>query len=263
MQKVRCRDVSGLFGWLVISKDRKYFDSGDYALSKAGVTPQSTVGTAIPNPEKWAFCWEVYRHDETLSGSLVYLMPHLVSPLVTRFHPFLPLLLAPSTEKVVFLRWTSSSLRPRPRKGIRRMSKTKWRSLNLRRQKRPPGQQLEESKKSEWRRRKSMTSIRLSNFLFFWFHCVWLVTSIKQNRFNNHLNANHSYSDYCSNSIWLRLAIWPYFRAMLFSSLSDRLWSLIAPGLDVEWVLWLSSRFWCSQVVFSWYLMICVCTTVP
>jgi len=32
-------------------KDRKYFDSGDYALSKAGRAPQSTVGTAIPNPE--------------------------------------------------------------------------------------------------------------------------------------------------------------------------------------------------------------------
>ncbi|KAF5345532.1 hypothetical protein D9758_011996 [Tetrapyrgos nigripes] len=34
-----------------MQKDRKYFDSGDYALSKAGVTPQNTVGTAIPNPE--------------------------------------------------------------------------------------------------------------------------------------------------------------------------------------------------------------------
>ncbi|KAG2153031.1 camp-regulated phosphoprotein/endosulfine conserved region-domain-containing protein [Suillus bovinus] len=31
--------------------DRKYFDSGDYALSKAGVAPQNTVGTAIPNPD--------------------------------------------------------------------------------------------------------------------------------------------------------------------------------------------------------------------
>lgn len=36
---------------LKMQKDRKYFDSGDYALSKAGVAPQSTVGTAIPNPE--------------------------------------------------------------------------------------------------------------------------------------------------------------------------------------------------------------------
>lgn len=34
------------------TQDRKYFDSGDYALSKAGVAPQNTVGTAIPNPEK-------------------------------------------------------------------------------------------------------------------------------------------------------------------------------------------------------------------
>ncbi|TFK74751.1 hypothetical protein BDN72DRAFT_892774 [Pluteus cervinus] len=34
-----------------MQKERKYFDSGDYALSKAGVAPQSNVGTAIPNPE--------------------------------------------------------------------------------------------------------------------------------------------------------------------------------------------------------------------
>ena len=33
-------------------QDRKYFDSGDYALSKAGKAPQNTVGTAIPSPEK-------------------------------------------------------------------------------------------------------------------------------------------------------------------------------------------------------------------
>ncbi|KAF8798877.1 Endosulfine-domain-containing protein [Phlegmacium glaucopus] len=32
-------------------QERKYFDSGDYALSKAGRAPQSIVGTAIPNPE--------------------------------------------------------------------------------------------------------------------------------------------------------------------------------------------------------------------
>jgi len=32
-------------------KDRKFFDSGDYALSKAGKAPRETVGTAIPNPE--------------------------------------------------------------------------------------------------------------------------------------------------------------------------------------------------------------------
>ncbi|TDL17711.1 Endosulfine-domain-containing protein [Rickenella mellea] len=34
-----------------MQKDRKYFDSGDYALSKAGVAPKETVGTAIPNPQ--------------------------------------------------------------------------------------------------------------------------------------------------------------------------------------------------------------------
>lgn len=34
-----------------MQKDRKYFDSGDYALSKAGKADQSSVGTAIPNPE--------------------------------------------------------------------------------------------------------------------------------------------------------------------------------------------------------------------
>jgi len=34
-----------------MQRERKYFDSGDYALSKAGVASQSTVGTAIPNPD--------------------------------------------------------------------------------------------------------------------------------------------------------------------------------------------------------------------
>ncbi|KAL4072020.1 camp-regulated phosphoprotein/endosulfine conserved region-domain-containing protein [Scleroderma citrinum] len=34
-----------------MQKDRKYFDSGDYALSKAGKAPQTAVGTAIPSPE--------------------------------------------------------------------------------------------------------------------------------------------------------------------------------------------------------------------
>ncbi|OSD07157.1 Endosulfine-domain-containing protein [Trametes coccinea BRFM310] len=34
-----------------MQKERKYFDSGDYALSKAGKAPQNTVGTAIPSPE--------------------------------------------------------------------------------------------------------------------------------------------------------------------------------------------------------------------
>lgn len=34
-----------------LKQERKYFDSGDYALSKAGKAPQQSVGTAIPNPE--------------------------------------------------------------------------------------------------------------------------------------------------------------------------------------------------------------------
>ncbi|KAH9854748.1 Endosulfine-domain-containing protein [Lenzites betulinus] len=34
-----------------MQKERKFFDSGDYALSKAGKAPQNTVGTAIPSPE--------------------------------------------------------------------------------------------------------------------------------------------------------------------------------------------------------------------
>jgi hypothetical protein len=34
-----------------VQKDRKFFDSGDYAMSKAGKAPQNSVGTAIPNPE--------------------------------------------------------------------------------------------------------------------------------------------------------------------------------------------------------------------
>lgn len=51
MQKVPlCRVCR--FRRLIASQERKYFDSGDYALSKAGVAPQTVVGTAIPNPEK-------------------------------------------------------------------------------------------------------------------------------------------------------------------------------------------------------------------
>ncbi|KLO17262.1 hypothetical protein SCHPADRAFT_821709, partial [Schizopora paradoxa] len=34
-----------------MQKERKFFDSGDYALSKAGKTPEEAVGTAIPNPQ--------------------------------------------------------------------------------------------------------------------------------------------------------------------------------------------------------------------
>lgn len=54
MQKVRAK-AEFWDPWLTIClyrQDRKFFDSGDYALSKAGKAPQNTVGTAIPNPEK-------------------------------------------------------------------------------------------------------------------------------------------------------------------------------------------------------------------
>ncbi|KDN36593.1 Endosulfine-domain-containing protein [Tilletiaria anomala UBC 951] len=43
-------------------KERKYFDSGDYALSKAGKAPQNAVGTAIPNPQ-------VIPHASTVGSS--------------------------------------------------------------------------------------------------------------------------------------------------------------------------------------------------
>jgi hypothetical protein len=60
-------------------QDRKYFDSGDYALSKAGVEPTNTVGTAIPNPEKCA-----HRHPNlfvlALIFVLLYSIPHASSP---------------------------------------------------------------------------------------------------------------------------------------------------------------------------------------
>jgi len=51
-----------------MQKDRKYFDSGDYALSKAGVGPQNAVGTAIPNPENIPHASSHTTH-QTLSTS--------------------------------------------------------------------------------------------------------------------------------------------------------------------------------------------------
>lgn len=33
------------------TQERKYFDSGDYMMSKAGVSPPQPLGTAIPTPE--------------------------------------------------------------------------------------------------------------------------------------------------------------------------------------------------------------------
>ncbi|KIM89004.1 hypothetical protein PILCRDRAFT_812894 [Piloderma croceum F 1598] len=50
-------------------KDRKYFDSGDYALSKAGVAPQNAVGTAIPNPENIPHASSTNNNHQSLSVS--------------------------------------------------------------------------------------------------------------------------------------------------------------------------------------------------
>lgn len=52
MQGVSCMSCHSPLFLLYALQERKYFDSGDYALSKAGVAPQNTVGTAIPNPDK-------------------------------------------------------------------------------------------------------------------------------------------------------------------------------------------------------------------
>ena len=59
-------------------QDRKYFDSGDYALSKAGKAPQNTVGTAIPNPEKYVHIRPNESVYETILTSISSI-PH-VSP---------------------------------------------------------------------------------------------------------------------------------------------------------------------------------------
>ncbi|KAF8477894.1 camp-regulated phosphoprotein/endosulfine conserved region-domain-containing protein [Gautieria morchelliformis] len=58
-----------------MQKDRKYFDSGDYALSKAGVAPQENVGTAIPNPENIPHASSPPSNQLNLSVS-----PNSVSP---------------------------------------------------------------------------------------------------------------------------------------------------------------------------------------
>jgi len=52
-----------------MQKDRKYFDSGDYALSKAGVAPQNAVGTAIPNPENIPHASSPPNNHQNLSVS--------------------------------------------------------------------------------------------------------------------------------------------------------------------------------------------------
>ncbi len=57
-------------------QDRKYFDSGDYALSKAGVGPQNAVGTTIPNPEKCVPMFFPRRSGLMSSRSIPHASPH-------------------------------------------------------------------------------------------------------------------------------------------------------------------------------------------
>ncbi|KAF8517372.1 Endosulfine-domain-containing protein [Hysterangium stoloniferum] len=52
-----------------MQRDRKYFDSGDYALSKAGVAPQENVGTAIPQPENIPHASSPPTKEQNLSVS--------------------------------------------------------------------------------------------------------------------------------------------------------------------------------------------------
>lgn len=53
MQKVRHPRLSGRVESLMM-QDRKYFDSGDYMMNKAGVGNAQPLGTAIPTPEGYA-----------------------------------------------------------------------------------------------------------------------------------------------------------------------------------------------------------------
>ncbi|KZV68803.1 Six-hairpin glycosidase [Peniophora sp. CONT] len=59
-----------------MQKDRKYFDSGDYALSKAGVAPQNAVGTSIPTPENIPHATSPPAHGLSISPSGTPNAPH-------------------------------------------------------------------------------------------------------------------------------------------------------------------------------------------
>lgn len=73
MQKVRHSSQILCYFLNDVLQDRKYFDSGDYALSKAGVAPQNTVGTAIPNPEKCVSA--IAQHRFFLTARLLVAFP--------------------------------------------------------------------------------------------------------------------------------------------------------------------------------------------
>lgn len=55
MQKVRPSSILRKGIKLIKDQDRKYFDSGDYMMNKAGVASAQAPGTAIPTPEGYAF----------------------------------------------------------------------------------------------------------------------------------------------------------------------------------------------------------------
>lgn len=76
-------------------KDRKFFDSGDYALSKAGKAPRENVGTAIPNPEK---C--VYTHFNEVAyvqfSHQIHSIPHASpTPVSTSSGPHISVQISP------------------------------------------------------------------------------------------------------------------------------------------------------------------------
>ncbi|KAG8893364.1 hypothetical protein FRC01_013646 [Tulasnella sp. 417] len=69
-----------------VQKDRKYFDSGDYAMSKAGVTPQNAVGTAIPSPENIPHPATPTTPKDGTPGSVPKDAPLSISPPNTNMH---------------------------------------------------------------------------------------------------------------------------------------------------------------------------------
>ncbi|KAG8955903.1 hypothetical protein FRC04_006350 [Tulasnella sp. 424] len=69
-----------------VQKDRKYFDSGDYAMSKAGVTPQNAVGTAIPSPENIPHPATPTTPKDGTPGSVPKDTPLSISPPNTNMH---------------------------------------------------------------------------------------------------------------------------------------------------------------------------------
>ena len=76
-------------------QERKYFDSGDYALSKAGKAPQNTVGTAIPNPEKYVYIHPNKSVCETILTSISSI-PHVShTPVPNSSNPHISVQISP------------------------------------------------------------------------------------------------------------------------------------------------------------------------